>query len=274
MHIFVHTNDVQALGAKIAAFSFSRALPQSSPVGVSVLSTETSAELMHFHGSFYLYKGRKVTFDIGDIQSFTLLRLAIPEVMQYEAKSLVVDPDVFWVSNESPCQLFDYVDAEKPIACVHDQHWRTSVMVTNNHELRSWSMLNTITALKEGADYKQLIELMHVDQSKINLLPPCFNCFDHLPADGKVLHFTRRQTQPWRTGLPLREKYGENFGTRTIKALLGKNKHLAHPDPKLESLFFKIAREALDAGYITKEEILQAQSAGLVRQDFLRLLTP
>jgi len=272
VHIFVHTNDVQLLGAKVAAFSFSRALPRESSVKVSVLSTEIFSELLHFHGSVYFYKGREVTFDINDIQSFTLMRLAIPEVMKYKAKSLVVDPDVFWVSSESPCQLFDYVDAGRPIACVHDQHWRTSVMVTNNQELRSWSMADTISALKNGADYKQLIELAHVDQSQINSLPPRFNCFDNLPASGKILHFTRRQTQPWRTGLPLREKYSKSLGVRTIKALLGRNKHIPHPDPELERLFFKIAREALTAGYITRAEVLQAQSAELVRPDFLELL--
>ena len=187
MHIFVHTNSVQLLGAKVAAFSFLQALPEGSAVEVSVLSTDKFTALNHFHGCVYRYKGNKVFFDKDDIQSFTLLRLAIPEVMEYQGKSLVVDPDVFWVSNESPCQLFDYVSADKPVACVHDQHWRTSVMVTNNEELSGWSMLNAINALKDGVDYKQLIELAHVEQSKINTLPPCFNCFDNLPADGKVL---------------------------------------------------------------------------------------
>lgn len=274
MRIFVHTNDVQLLIAKVAAFSFSRALPEGSSVEVSVLSAETFPELMNFHGSVYVYKGRKVKFDIDDIQSFTLLRLAIPEVTQYTAKSLVVDPDVFWVSKESPCQLFDYVDPKRPVACVHDQHWRSSVLVTNNEKLKSWSMASALSALKDGTDYKYLIELMHVDQSKINFLPPVFNCFDELPETGKILHFTRRQTQPWRTGLPLREKYGKSLGVRVIKAILGRNKHIAHPEPELERLFLKMASEALAAGYISEDEVLQAQSAGLVRHDFLDLLDP
>ena len=272
MHIFVHTNDVQLIGAKIAAFSFFRALPQESNVSVSVLQTERFPALKAFHGSSFSHKGRKVSFDYNDIQSFTLLRLAVPEVMQYKAKALVVDPDVFWVSDESPCQLFQYVDAKTPIACVHKHHWRTSVMVTNNEHLKDWSMAEALNALRRGDDYKQLIELGHIDQSRINSLPAHFNCFDSLPKNGKVLHFTRRQTQPWRTGLPLREKYEKKLSVRFLKALFGKNKHIPHPNTDLEQLFFQIAKDAFASGHLTQDEVLQAQEDGMIRPDFLDIL--
>lgn len=269
MKIFIHTNEVQMLGAKVAAYSFRKALKGAKDISVEVLSNDMFPELKEFHGQKFSHRGQRLNFDYDDIQSFTLLRLSIPEIMKYTSSAVVVDPDVFWVSNASPRKLFEYVNQKTPIACVFDGHWRSSVMITQNSMLRDWNLQNAISKLKDGVDYKDLIELKNVDQAMINPLPSIYNCFDSLPDDGAILHFTRRQTQPWRTGLPLRAKFGEHLVKRGLRIITKRNKHIPHPNSKLESIFFELAREAYHLGEITTSEIEQAQNNKLVRADFL-----
>jgi len=52
-------------------------------------------------------------------------------------------------------------------------------------------------------DYKDWIVLRHESPDNIGILEDEWNDFDHLTARTKMLHNTKRKTQPWKTGLPV-----------------------------------------------------------------------
>jgi hypothetical protein len=81
-----------------------------------------------------------------------------------------------------------------------------------------------------------------------------------------------RLTQPWKTGLPI------DFTFNPVPKLWGiiprfwvthPTHYQPHPDKKIETFFFDLAREALKAGAVTVDEIKQGIAAGNLRKDFI-----
>ena len=52
-------------------------------------------------------------------------------------------------------------------------------------------------------DYRTWMSLSYEDPGTIGAFEPEWNDFDHLGPGTKLLHNTRRMTQPWKTGLPV-----------------------------------------------------------------------
>jgi hypothetical protein len=116
------------------------------------------------------------------------------------------------------------------------------------------------------------------------MLEPEWNDFDRLTSRTKLLHNTKRQTQPWKTGLPVDFRPAERFRLFPPKgwikvarrrlfgeyALLGN--YIPHPDPNQERFFFGLLRECLDAGVISEDLLRDEMRQNHVRHDALEIV--
>ena len=182
-----------------------------------VLRAEDLPELQE-KGRTFLRDGHERAWDPDDLQSFTPLRFAIPDEMGHQGRALVTDPDVFAVGDVG--ELFTRDLQGKAIWCRPRPGYdkitdplATSVMLLDCAKLPHWRIKDDIRALWDHRlDYLDWINLKREDLDTIGLLEPEWNDFDHLTPATKLLHNTKRRTQPWKTGLPvdftLRERRG------------------------------------------------------------------
>ena len=107
------------------------------------------------------------------------------------------------------------------------------------------------------------------------------NDFDKLTPATKMIHNTRRRTQPWKTGLKVdytptefvpvigwimrmrRQMFGEH-------AFLGR--YAKHPDPKQEQLFYGLLKGAYEAGMVTDAQIKDAMAKNYIRHDSVEVM--
>ena len=97
--VFIHTNEKQIIGALVSKYSFERFASDPSSFEVKLVETGTYDYLKSHEGRLYLRDGLKRSWLYNDLQSFTVLRFTPPELMGYQGRSLVVDPDVFCISD-------------------------------------------------------------------------------------------------------------------------------------------------------------------------------
>src|SRR5260221_7062014 len=100
--IFMHTNAKQILGAIVSKYSFERFAPVPGAFDVKLIENKDYPWFLDHEGKPYLRDGLKRGWLNDDLQSFTVLRFMPPELMGYEGRSIVVDPDVFAVSDVTP----------------------------------------------------------------------------------------------------------------------------------------------------------------------------
>ena len=71
-------------------------------------------------------------------------------------------------------------------------------------KLRHWQVEKQFRELFTfERDYRKWINLQYEDPSTIGPLEPEWNDFDRLTEQTKMVHNTRRKTQPWKSGLPV-----------------------------------------------------------------------
>ena len=134
-------------------------------------------------------------------------------------------------------------------------------------------------------DYKQWITLSYEERDIIGLLEKNWNDLDVLNQRTKMLHTTKRWTQPWKAGLPIdfipadKSKYFPPIGwamhlRRKLfgdYALLGHYK--SHPDKNQEDLFFGLLRECMDLGTVTNDMVTHEMSSNHVRKDAVSVVS-
>lgn len=284
--VFIHTNPKQMLGAIVAAHALRRNSRHPDRFAVEILSTESYPFLQSYEGRTYTFGGRPRVWRNGDLQSFTPLRFAPPEHMGYADRAIVIDPDVFAVGDIN--ELLERDMQGKAILCRRRPPKRhragylaSSVMLLDCTRLRHWSVERDFAELFDGRrDYKRWMQLELEDPATIGLFEPEWNDFDHLGAGTKMLHTTRRRTQPWKTGLPIDFRVNTPlFGivpqslVRGVRRVL---KHDAvyqpHPDPQQENLFFTLLRECIEAGAISEAQLRSEIAQRHVRPDVLEVL--
>jgi hypothetical protein len=111
-----------------------------------------------------------------------------------------------------------------------------------------------------------------------------WNDFDRLTAATKLLHTTKRLTQPWKTGLPIDFRPADKFRwfppkgwlQRTRRYLFGEYTFLGnykpHPDPNQERFFFGLLRECLEKGIVNEDLVRAEMRQNHVRHDALQVL--
>lgn len=96
MKIFICTNENQLIVAKVAKNSIIRRSKYSEN-DIEIIQASEVNKLSYFFSKPYLRQRRMIEFDKNDMQSFTLLRFYIPELMNFQGRALVLDPDIFLV---------------------------------------------------------------------------------------------------------------------------------------------------------------------------------
>jgi hypothetical protein len=278
--VFIHTNDKQMLGALVSAHSYRRNSREPGAFDVRVIRAEDYPQLQET-GRTLLRDGHVRRWDPGDLQSFTPLRFAVPDAVGHEGLALVTDPDVFAVGDVA--ELFTRDLQGKAIWCrprpgYHNisEPLATSVMLLDCAKLPHWRFEDDLNALWEHRiDYLDWINLKREDLATIGLLEPEWNDFDHLTPRTKLLHNTKRRTQPWKTGLPvdftLKERRGLMGLVMPIVRTVAPN-YTRHPDRNQEAYFYALLAEALDTGSVSREQVEKEVRLGHVRPDSLALI--
>jgi hypothetical protein len=283
--IFIQTNAKQEIGARVSAYSMKRSARNPDGFDVTIIRQEDYPFFRAREGQRYTRQGSGFVWRNDDLQSFTPLRFMPPELMGYAGRALVVDPDVFAVSDVT--ELLGRDMGGHAILCrrltkLRRQRFASSVMLLDCAKLEHWNVERDFNALFEGTrDYDDWISLELEPKGSIGLLEPEWNDFDRLTRRTRLLHTTRRRTQPWKTGLPVDYRPVEILPV--IGWLLRMRRHVfgdyallgryaRHPDPNQELLFFGLLRECVDKGLVSEAELRAAMKNNCVRHDACEVL--
>lgn len=289
--VFIHTNHKQLVGALVSAYSLQRNSRHADQFDVRILHHKDFPFFQAREGQQFLRGGEQRVWSNEDLQSFTPLRFMPPEAMGYQGRAVVIDPDVFAVGDMYELLSLDMQG--KAVMCVarpghndRPDYLASSVMLLDCAQLTDWrceEQFNEMFTFRR--DYLAWIYLGLEPRERIGLLDPAWNHFDTLTSDTQLLHNTKRQTQPWKTGLPrdyiVREKTGWKAQIKGITQhmkgwVLGKparrGSYTRHPDPKQEALFFDLLRECVEHGVVTEELLREEMRKNHLRHDTLDLL--
>ncbi len=287
--VFIHTNDKQWVGALLSRHSLERNSAHADRFDVEILHVDDFPFLWEREGQRFLRGGtRDRVWRMDDLQSFTPLRFVPPERMGYTGRACVIDPDIFAVGDVYELLSRDMEGAAvmaRPRSERRDGAAATSVMLLDCAALRDWDAAAQFAELfRFERDYKDWIELRDLEPGRIGWLEPEWNDFDRLTPQTKLLHNTKRRTQPWKTGLPVdfipADKFkripplqrlmrlrAEWFGEH---ALLGR--YRAHPDRNQERFFFGLLRECLENGVVSEAMLRDEMRRNHVRHDAFQVL--
>jgi hypothetical protein len=285
--VFIHTNERQMVGALVSKHSLERNSRSPEAFDVRLLRTDDHPFLRAREGQEFLRDGARRVWTMNDLQSFTPLRFMPPEAMGYQGQALVIDPDVFAVGD-----VFELLSRDmqgKAIMCRPRSGTKgaegglaTSVMLLDCARLKHWRCEHDFGLLFAfERDYADWITLKLEPRETIGLFEPEWNDFDRLTPETKLLHNTKRQTQPWKSGLPV------DFTPPSKKAQLARPKtwlrpfrqlvakpatYVPHPDPRQEQFFFGLLRECLEQGIVTEAMLREEMRQNHVRHDALEVL--
>ena len=297
--IFIHTNPQQLIGAKISEYSLRKMSKYGDRFDIKILNLEDYPCLLQREGQSYLRKGSDDRiWRNRDLQSFTPLRFLPPQLMGYQGRAMVIDPDVFALADIYElltrdmkgkailCRKFFPANGETP-------YYSSSVMLLDCSQLKHWQwerQIEDLFALK--FDYQAWITLSMEPEDSIGDLEAEWNHYDTLNEDTKLVHNNRRLTQPWKTGLPIdftpkkplgseSKKWGiipREWIKRTKAFLKGtiyypSNTYQPHPDSKQEEFFFGLFKECFERGILTEEFIRDAMGNNYLRKDAMSILS-
>jgi hypothetical protein len=287
--VFIHTNHKQVVGALVAAYSLTRNSRTPDRFDVRILHNKDCPFLQRREGQEFLRGGGKRVWRNEDLQSFTPLRFMPPEAMGYQGRAVVIDPDVFAVGDVT--ELLSRDMDGKALMCVprpgHNgrrDYLASSVMLLDCAQLTHWRCAENFNAMFDfKRDYLEWIQLALEPRETIGFLEPEWNHFDRLNEKTKLIHNTKRKTQPWKTGLPVdftnRDKaWGllpKGLIKRTRNRLMGERpegRYQPHPDPRQEQFFFGLLRECVDKGVVSEELVREQMAKNHVRHDALEVL--
>jgi hypothetical protein len=158
-------------------------------------------------------------------------------------------------------------------------------MLLDCAKLRHWRAEEQFNEMFEGQrDYKKWITLMYEDRKSIGLIENSWNDLDVLNKRTKLLHTTKRWTQPWKAGLPIDFVPADKMDSfpplgwllYLRRKLFGDYSFLGHykphPDKNQEGLFFALLQECLNDGTVTEAMVQQEMLLDHVRKDALAVL--
>lgn len=289
--VFIHTNHKQILGALVGAHSIRRQSRHNEKFDVCLIRHADHPFLKAKEGQPFLRDGVLRIWRNEDLQSFTPLRFMPPEKMAYQGRAVVIDPDVFAVGD-----VWDLLSRDmhgKAILCrPRDRRSRsvagrmaTSVMLLDCAQLRHWRVEAQFESMfRQELDYKDWITLVNEPRESIGLFESGWNDLDRFSRATRMLHTTKRWTQPWKTGLPVDFTPADKFkpfpplgwllwARRKLlgdHALLGR--YRAHPDANQEGYFFGLLRECIEEGLVAPEFVKEQIERLHVRADALAVM--
>lgn len=275
--VFIQANARQLLGARISAFSYKKHSRRADEFDVRILDIADFPRLTQ-PGQSILRGGHVRKWDPDDLQSFTPLRFAPPTLKGFEGRAVVTDPDCFGVGDIAEL-LFEEDMGGKAICAVprpgHNgdpDYVATSVMLLDCGKLKHWDFDPLLDRLfAHDFDYVEWMQLKYEDRSTIGALGARWNDFDRLAPDTKILHTTKRRTQPWKTGLPVDYTLRES-GPLDIFRRIASRRYQPHPDRNQEAFVFSLLASMIDDRVLTKDELVHEMAANHVRHDSFELV--
>ncbi len=288
--VFIHTNEKQWLGAVLGQYALRRNSANGDKFDVRIIHLKDYPFMHAREGDIYLRDGDKRPWLNDDLQSFTPLRFMPPELMGYQGRAVVIDPDVFavgdvWELLSRDMQGHSLMCRTKSGSKGKRGCLASSVMLLDCAKLTHWRVeeqYNDMFTFKR--DYMDWVCLKLEDRDHIGLFENEWNDFDHLTDRTKMLHNTKRKTQPWKTGLPVDFRPADTFRLfpprhwvrRARRALFGEYRfaghYKAHPDPNQERFFFGLLRECLEEGVVSEDLIREEIAKSHVRPDAMDIL--
>jgi hypothetical protein len=137
--VFIQTNKKQLVGALVSAYSLKRNSAHADAFDVQIMHQEDYAFFAGKDGKVYLRDGQKRIWRNDDLQSFTPLRFMPPELMGYQGRAVVIDPDIFAIGD-----IWELISRDmqgKAIMCRGGstrKKYATSVMLLDCAKLRHW----------------------------------------------------------------------------------------------------------------------------------------
>lgn len=281
MHkVFVHTNAKQMVGAIVSVHSLKRNSRSPESFEAEILNKENFSFFKEFEGRKFLRGGRWRKWKNNDLQSFTPTRFMPPELMGYKNRAIVIDPDIFAIGDIDALFSRDMqgsaVMAKRRAGHnnLHD-YIASSAMLLDCSKLTHWRVKDQFAAMFEGKlDYEDWIVLRNEPTGSIKFLEPYWNDFDRLAPDTQLLHNTKRNTQPWKTGLPIdyTNRLPGPLAFIPISGIKLWGNYKKHPDVLQEELFFAFARECLDSKALDEAFLRNEMALNHVRHDALSLI--
>ncbi len=288
--VFIHTNERQMVGALVSRYSLKRNSAHADEFDVRFIEAGKQDFMLEREGQLFLRDGDKRPWLNDDLQSFTPLRFMPPELMAYEGRAVVIDPDIFAVGDV--WELLTRDMAGKALMCRPKSGSKgkrgalaSSVMLLDCAKLKHWKVAEQFGEMFTfERDYMDWISLKLEDRATIGLFEDCWNDFDHLDDDTRLLHNTKRKTQPWKTGLPVDYRPADTFRLfpprhwirRARRALFGDYRfagtYQQHPDPRQEQFFFALLKECVENGVLTEADLREEMRRNHVRHDALEVL--
>jgi hypothetical protein len=288
--VFIQTNHKQIVGALVAEYSLKRNSKHADAFDVRIMHAKDYPFLWEREGQEYLRDGVTRRWRMDDLQSFTPTRFLPPQLMGYQGRAVVIDPDVFAVADVWELLSRDMRGAA--IMCRTRSGYKekkgamaTSVMLLDCAELNHWRVEEQFAELfAMKRDYAKWIGLLYEPRESIGLIESEWNDLDKLTPATKMLHMTKRRTQPWKTGLPVDFMPPEKPAGFVVLgwinqirrrvfgdyALLGH--YVPHPDPNQERFFFGLLRECVEKGIVTEALLREEMRQNHVRHDAFEVL--
>jgi hypothetical protein len=288
--VFIHTNERQWLGALVSAYSLKRNSAHAGEFDVQFIHTRDHPFLAEREGQEFLRGGTTRVWRMDDLQSFTPLRFMPPELMGYEGRAVIMDPDIFAVQD-----IHELLTRDMQGAAVMGRHRSkpdkkkfcvaTSVMLLDCAKLNHWNAEREFGELFSfERDYKRWICLAYEPEQNVGYLGSEWNDFDHLDENTRLLHNTKRRTQPWKSGLKVDYTPADKLknvpilgGLVKLKnrwlgeyALLGR--YASHPDVRQEQFFFGLLKECLENDVIDEAVVRDEMAQNHVRQDAFEVI--
>lgn len=296
---YIHSNKKQLVGAVVAKYSVEKNSKNNDKFNVKIINLENHPALHGRHGQKFLREGHWLAWNNNDLQSFTPVRYLPPELMNFQSRCVVVDPDVFALPGTDVWDLFSRDMKGKAILCRRiypnknrKPYWASSVMLMDNAKLKYWNWARDVDEMFTGKrDYRDWISLDLEPQDTIGELEEAWNAFDKLEPGMKLIHNTGRNTQPWKAGLPIdffpkkpqapkppvlgfipRERYDRFAARLKGQVYAPQGFYVKHPDEKQERYFFGLLRECLDKGIVSEKFLRSEMQHNHIRHDSLEML--
>ncbi|MFB2737083.1 hypothetical protein [Umezakia ovalisporum] len=299
--VFIHTSCHEILAAKVAAYSHMVFSQNTDKFDIKIIQIEDYPEFTKHHGQEIIRSGKEGQWYKDVPQSFLPLRFIVPQLMGFQGKAVLTDPDIFAVADIY--ELFQKDMQGKAILSrkigTGIPGYNSSVMLFDCEKMSHWKWQEMIDGVfSKKIDLQDLITLRTEAVETIGKLEEEWNHYDTLNNQTKLLHNTRQITQPWKTGLPYREENLNNYNksknkvnyVKKIMRYRGKGKkavlkaiinvflygepalYLKHPDDRQEELFLAFLKEGLESGFIESQLIETEIKAGHIRTDMFKLL--
>lgn len=289
--VFIQTNHKQLVGALVAEYALKRNSKHADKFDVRIMNINDYPFFKEKEGQFYLRDGSKRRWLNDDLQSFTPTRFMPPELMGYQGRAVVIDPDIFALADV--WELLSRDMHGKAIMCRPRSGKKgklygclaTSVMLLDCARLTHWQVEKQFNEMFEfKRDYMDWVCLKMEPRDSIELFENEWNDFDKLTPKTKMLHTTKRKTQPWKTGLPVDFRPPERFRlfppqgwlSFARRRLFGEyglmGQYKTHPDPNQEKLFFGLLKECLEKGIVTEQMLKEEMRRNHVRHDAFEVI--